>query len=98
PAPVAYVGRHVAHADVGNRHIVLGGSALRVPAAQHVLDVGVGEIRVVRGVRPVHGGDVGNHGGAQIVVVVGGDLHPTGALDQPGRVPDKRQAHLRGLE
>ena len=81
-----------------DRQVVLGRAALGVPAAQHVLDAGIGEVRVVRGVRPVHGGDVGHHLRAHVVVVVGGDLHGAGAFDQPGRVPDEGQAHLGGLE
>ena len=93
-APVADVGGDVAHAHVVDREVVLGGPAFGVPAAQHVLDVGVGEVGVVRGVRPVHGGDVGHHRRANVVVVVGGDLHAAGAFDQPGRVADEGQPHL----
>ena len=76
----------------------MGTAAVGVPALQHVADAGIGEVGVVRGVRPVHGGDLGHDLRPHVVVVVGGDADRAGALDQPGRVPDEGEAHLRGLE
>src|SRR5215468_6772481 len=73
-APIPDVGGDVAHAHVSDRQVVLGGPALGVPAAQHVLDSGIGEIGVVADMRAVHGGDVGHNSRAQIVIVVGGNL------------------------
>ena len=97
-APVADVGGDVAHAHIGDRQIVLGRAAFWVQPLKHSPDAGIGEVRVVRGMRPVHGGDLRHHLGTYIVVVVGGDPHGAGALDQPGRVPDEGEAHLGRLE
>ena len=67
------------------------------PAAQHVLDAGIGPVGVVRRVRVVHRHDVGQHRRPHIVVVVGGDAHELRALDQEGRVADISEAHLVGV-
>ncbi len=93
-APVANVGGDVADAHVGHGEVVPGGSGARAPPAQHVADGGIGKQRVMRGVCPVHGGDVGHHGRANVVIVVGGDADPAGTLDQPGRMADEGEAYL----
>ena len=97
-APVADVGRDVADAHVRDGEVMPGRTAVGVPAAQHVLDVGIGQVGVVRGVRPVHRGDMRRRRRADVVVVVGGDLHRARALDQPGRMADEGEARLRQFE
>ena len=77
---------------------MLGHAAVRIPAAQHMLDAGIGRNGVVRGMRPVHGGDIGHHGRSDVVVVVGCDLHTARALDQPRGVAHESQTHLGGTE
>ena len=50
--------------DVDDLHVVAGGRVrARAPAAQHMLDAGIGAVRVVGGMRVVHGDDVGTAGG-----------------------------------
>src|SRR4029078_8159525 len=78
--PISDVGRDIAHAHIGDSDVVLYRAAVGVPPPQHVLDGGGGEDRVVRGVRAVHGGDDGHHRRAQVVVVVGCDLHSAWAF------------------
>src|SRR5204863_2728841 len=89
--PIADVGGDVAHAHIGEGQVVPGRAAFRVPALQHVFDAGIREVRIVRGVCAVHGGDLRHHLGAHIVVVVGGDPDRARAFDQPSRVPDERE-------
>ena len=78
--------------------IVLGGTAVGVPAAQHVLDLGIGQQRVVRRMCLVHGGDVGHRGWPDVVVIVGRDLDTARCLDQPRGVTNEREFHLRRLQ
>ena len=49
-------------------------------------------------VRVIHGDDVGQHGRAEIGVVIGGDAHELRALDQEGGMADIGDADLIGVE
>ena len=97
-AGAADVGRDVADAHIGDGQIVLGRPTIGVPTAQHVLDAGIGKHGIVRFMRAVHGGDVGCQRRADVVVIVGGNPHPAGALDQPGGVSEEGEAHFHRLE
>ena len=90
----ADVGRHVADQHVVHFQMMLGRPALRVPAAQHVLDARVGKVGVVRGMRPVHRDDARHLHRPGIAGIVGGDRHALRARDQKRRVPDIADDHL----
>ena len=97
-APGANIGRHVAHAHVLVLHVDARRLFVVGPAAQHVFDAGVGTVGVVRGVRVVHGDDVGQHRRPDEAVIVGGDAHQLRAFDQEGGVADEADAHLIGFK
>src|SRR6476619_7764981 len=96
-AAEADIGRDVADADIADLEIVVDRPAVRIPAAQHMLDPGVGKVCVMRAMRMVHGDDVGD-GLAGITRIVGGDPDAAGAFDEEGRVADEGELHLALLE
>ncbi len=98
-APIADIGRHVAHAHVLVCEVPDGRFVRAVaPATQHVFDRRIGMVGVVGVVSVVHGGDVGDDGRLHIVVVVGRDAHLLRALDQECGVADEGKPHLIRVE
>ena len=98
PPIVADVGRDRAHAHVLELEIVVGRLAVLLPAAQHMLDAGLGPVGEMGRMRPVHRHDVGQDRRLDVVVVVGRDAHQLRALDQEGRVADVVDAYLAFLQ
>ena len=98
-APVADVGRDVAHAHVFDGDVVARRLIRRrAPAAQHVLDGGVGMIGEVGRVRVIHGDDVRHDRRPDIIVVVGCDAHELRRFDQEARVADIGDSDLLRIE
>ena len=77
----------IADPHILQRDVVLGVATLGVPAAQDISDRGIGVVGVVGRVGPVHGDDLGDHGRAHVVVVVGRDANAALRLEQERRVP-----------
>ena len=91
------VGGDIADADIADRHVVLDGAALGIPAAQDMLDRRVGKSGEVRGMRPVHGDGIGNDA-AGIARIVGDDADALGAFDDEAGMADIGEADLIGLK
>ena len=70
-----------------------GRGAILVPAAQDILDCGIGGWRVVRAMGAVHGDDIGNDA-AGIAGKVRGDAQAPGTFNQEGGMADKGKLHL----
>ena len=97
-APTADVGRNVANIDIADREIVLRVTALRIPAAQNMLDRRIRIVCVVGFVCMVHRHHVRHLAGSVPAGIVRGDAHPLRTFDDESGVADKSNADLIGRE